>query len=157
MLKVLFLCTQNSARSQIAEALLNLKGKDRVAAYSAGSEPAKRINPIVVNALQEFGVDVSSKKPKPIETFLNQPFDFVITLCEKARSQCPTFPGNALRTHWNLDDPDYFEGSEEEKLEQVRRIIAELDTKIGLFLSLPLEKSDRTFLQQKLNAISKTD
>ena len=114
MLKVLFLCTHNSARSQIAEALLNLKGKDRIVAYSAGSEPAEEINPLAVKVMQEIGVDISDKKPKPMEQFLCEPFDLVITLCDREKNQCPTTSPNAVRGHWGLADPEYFKGTDEE-------------------------------------------
>lgn len=155
MLKVLFLCTHNSARSQIAEAFLNLKGKDRIAAYSAGSEPAEKVNPLAVKVMQEIGIDISDKKPKPIENFLNESFDFVITLCERARNQCPALSGNAVRGHWGIDDPEYFEGLEEDKLKHLRRIRTELNTRIELLLALPLEKKDRELL--KLDDILKTE
>jgi arsenate reductase len=157
MLKVLFLCTHNSARSQIAEALLNLKGKDRIIAYSAGSEPAEEINPLAVKVMQEIGIDISGKKPKPIENYINKPFDLVITLCDRARNQCPALSGNAVRGHWGIDDPEYFEGTDEKKLKHFRRITTELSTRIDLLLALPLEKSDKVLLKQKLDNILKTD
>lgn len=157
MLKVLFLCTQNAARSQIAEALLNLKGKGRIVAYSAGSEPAEQINPLAVEVMRENGIDISNQKPKPIENFSEESFDFVITLCERARDQCPAMGGNPVHAYWGIDDPQYFEGTDEEKLNQVRRIEIELAERIDLFLALPLEKLDRASLKQRLDDILRSD
>ena len=156
MLKVLFVCTRNSARSQIAEALLNKKGKGRIVAYSAGTEPAEEINPLAVEAMREIGIDISNKKPKSIENFLQESFDLVITLCEKARNQCQDIFKNAVQAYWGIDDPQYFEGTYEEKLEHTRRISVELAMRINLLLELPLEKMDKVLLRQKIENILRT-
>jgi protein-tyrosine-phosphatase len=156
MIKVLFLCTQNSARSQIAEALLNHAGEGRVIAYSAGTEPAEEINPLAVEAMRKVGIDISTKEPKSIEKFFQEPFDFVITLCERARNQCPNMKVNAVYGHWGIDDPQYFEGTDEEKLEHFGRIMTELSMRIDLFLALPLEESNKDLLKQKLENILTT-
>jgi len=156
MLKVLFVCTHNSARSQIAEAFLNEKGKGRIIAYSAGTEPAEEINPLAVEVMREIGIDISEKKPKSIENFLQESFDLVITLCEKARNQCQNIFTNAAQGYWGIDDPQYFEGTYEEKLEHIRRIAIELSTRINLLLELPLEKMDNVLLKQKIENILRT-
>jgi arsenate reductase len=156
MLKVLFVCTHNSARSQIAEALLNEKGKGRIIAYSAGTEPAEEINPLVVEAMREIGIDISEKRPKSIENFLQESFDLVVTLCEKARNQCINIFTNAVQGYWGIDDPHYFEGTYEEKLENIRRIIVELAMRINLLLELPLEKLDDALIKQKIENILRT-
>ncbi len=153
MLKVLFVCTHNSARSQISEALLNEKGKGRIIASSAGTEPAEEINPLAVEAMREIGIDISEKKPKSIENFLQESFDLVITLCEKGRNQCQDIFKNAVQAYWGIDDPNYFEGTYEEKLEHIRRIIMELSMRINLLLALPLEKMDKVLLKQKIENI----
>ncbi|MGX8699874.1 MULTISPECIES: arsenate reductase ArsC [unclassified Caproiciproducens] len=157
MLKVLFLCTGNSARSQIAEAILNSKGKDRIIAYSAGSEPEKEINPYAIKVLKEIGIDISDCKPKSLKLFSDQYFDFVITLCDRARNQCPVIAGPSIHVHWGFPDPKYFEGTDEEILKQFRTLVNELTRRIDLFMLLPLEKSDRTTLKKKLNEIVETN
>ena len=153
MLKVLFLCTGNSARSQIAEALLNFKGKDRIVAYSAGSEPAEAINPYAIKVMEEMGIDISGYKPKSLKLFEDQYFDFVITLCDRARDQCPVIPSPSIHVHWGFADPKYFKGTDEEILRQLKTITNEIARRIDLFLSLPLEKSDRASLKKKLDEI----
>jgi arsenate reductase len=153
MLKVLFLCTGNSARSQIAEALLNSKGGDRIIAYSAGSEPAKDINPFAVKVLKELGIDISTQKPKNLELFADKYFDYVITLCDRAKNQCPTIISPSVHLHWGFADPKYFEGSDEEKLRQFKTLVNEISTRIQLFLGLPLEKSDANLLKKMLSEI----
>jgi arsenate reductase len=157
MLKVLFLCTQNSARSQMAEAILNSKGNDRIIAFSAGSEPAESINPYVITVMKEINIDISGAKPKSLEIFCDDIFDFVITLCDYARDQCPVFSNNAVHAHWGIDDPRYVEGTEEQKIKQIEKIRNELIKRIDLFLTLPLGKSDKVFLKQKLNNILESD
>lgn len=153
MLKVLFLCTGNSARSQIAEAILNSKGKDRIIAYSAGSDPEKEINPYAIKVMQGMGIDISGYRPKPLKLFADQYFDFVITLCDRARNQCPVIPSPSIHLHWGFADPKYFEGTDNEILMQVRTITIEMTRRIDLFLGLPLEKSDRVSLMKKLDEI----
>lgn len=157
MLKVLFLCTQNSARSQMAEAILNSKGKDRIVAFSAGSEPAEKINPYVITVMKEMNIDISGAKTKSVEIFAEEIFDFVITLCDNARAQCPIFANNAVHAHWGIDDPRYVEGTEQQKLKQIEKIRNDLIKRINLFLDLPLEKADKLLLKQKLNNILESD
>jgi len=157
MLKVLFLCTGNSARSQIAEALLNYKGKGRIVAYSAGSDPEDEINPFAIKLMKEMGIDISGHKPKSLNSFADQYFDFVITLCDGARDQCPVIHSPSIHVHWGFADPKYFEGSEEEILKQFKKITNEIARRIDLFLLLPLENKDRAALKKKLNEIIETD
>ena len=156
MLKVLFLCTGNSARSQIAEAILNAKGKNAVA-YSAGSEPAEAINPYAIKVMKEMGIDISDHKPKGIEVFSEQYFDFVITLCDRARNQCPVIASPSIHIHWGFADPKFFQGTEEEVLKQFRKVSIEIVRRIDLFLLLPLETSDKISLKKKLNEILETN
>lgn len=153
MLKVLFLCTGNSARSQIAEAILNFRGKDRIIAYSAGSDPAEEINPYAIRVMKELGVDISDKKPKSHKLFSGEYFDFIITLCDRARDQCPTIPSSSLHAHWGFADPKHFKGTDKEILNQVRAIVYEIAKRIDLFLLLPLENSDRNELKKRLDEI----
>ncbi len=120
--KVLFLCTHNSARSQIAEALLKKYGEDRFIVESAGFQGDK-ILPLAINVLAEEGIDISDKKPNDIFEFFKQgrQYNYVITVCDSARAkQCPIFPGLDARIHWDFDDPRDFTGDEIQKMAQMR-------------------------------------
>lgn len=120
--KVLFVCVHNSARSQMAEAFLKKYGGDRFEVESAGLEPGK-LNPIVVEAMKEAGIDISQNKTKSVFDFYKQgkQYDYVVTVCDESQSgACPVFPGKGKRLHWGFDDPSGFEGSREEKLRQTR-------------------------------------
>jgi len=132
-IRVLFLCTGNSARSQIAEALLGVLGGSDFAAFSAGTEPHD-LNPLTVRVLAEAGIDWSTARSKPVTEFLGQPFDYVITVCDRARQTCPFFPGKHKSIHWGLDDPADVEGSEDKKLAAFRRARAMLEVRIVPFV-----------------------
>lgn len=118
--KVLFLCTHNSARSQMAEGFLNTLYGDRYEAQSAGITPTQ-INPYVIQAMAEIGIDISKKSSKNIEEFRGSNFNYVVTLCVNARERCPFFPGEKI-IHKAFKDPSQFKGSEEEILKGVRRV-----------------------------------
>jgi len=118
--RVLFICTHNSARSQIAEAFLNTIYGDKYEAYSAGLEPAK-INPYVIRVMTELGVDISKQRSKSIEEFHEEKFDYVVTVCDHAREACPFFPGEKI-IHKSFEDPAGFKGTEEEIMEKVRHL-----------------------------------
>lgn len=151
--KVLFLCTQNSARSQMAEAILNDKSEGKFVAFSAGSQPADDINIYAQTVMKEMGVDISSYKSKSIDQFLNEEFDFAITLCDKAKNECPTLINDAIYAHWGITDPKDFKGTEEETVNHFKKIRNELATRINLLISLPIEKLDRETLKKRLNEI----
>jgi arsenate reductase len=119
--RVLFLCTHNSARSQIAEGLLRHLDGDRFEAMSAGTE-ATRVRPLAIRAMDEIGVDISGQESKTLERYLHESFDYVITVCDDANEACPFFPGASTRLHWSFEDPSKAEGSEEERLEVFRRV-----------------------------------
>jgi arsenate reductase (thioredoxin) len=119
--RVLFLCTHNSARSQMAEGLLRHLAGDRFEAMSAGTE-ATRVRPLAVRAMEEIGIDVSGQESKTLERYLHEPFDYVITVCDDANEACPFFPGAANRLHWSFEDPSKAEGSEEERLVVFRSV-----------------------------------
>ena len=104
MRRVLFVCTGNRARSQMAEGLLRHLAGDRFRAYSAGTEP-KGIAPLTIEVMREIGIDVSKQRSKSVEEFAGQAFDYVITVCDVADEQCPTFPGEGKRLHWSVEDP----------------------------------------------------
>ena len=134
-IRVLFVCTGNSARSQIAEALLRDFGGADFEVYSAGTEP-KGVNPYTVRALAEIDIDWSGARAKSVTEFLGRPFDYVITVCDRARQSCPVFPGNHNTLHWGLDDPAEVEGSDERKLEAFRRTRTEIATRLRPFVEL---------------------
>jgi arsenate reductase len=122
--KVLFVCIHNSARSQMAEAFLNQICGEEFEAHSAGIEPGK-LNPIVVEAMQEIGIDISSNKTKSVSEFLksNKLFSYVITVCDETSAErCPVFPGMTTQLHWGFPDPSAFQGTREEKLERTREV-----------------------------------
>jgi arsenate reductase len=134
-IRVLFVCTGNSARSQIAEALLRDFGGSDFEVNSAGTEP-HGVNPYTVRVLDEIGIDWSAARSKSVTEFIGQPFDYVITVCDRARQTCPVFPGNHNTLHWGLDDPAEVEGTEEQKLEAFRRTRTEVATRLRPFVEL---------------------
>jgi arsenate reductase (thioredoxin) len=119
--RVLFLCTHNSARSQMAEGLLRDLAGDRFEAFSAGTE-ATHVRPLAIRTMEEIGVDISRQESKTLDRYLDQPFDCVITVCDDANEACPYFPGAMSRLHWSFEDPSKAEGSEEERLEVFRSV-----------------------------------
>ena len=119
--RVLFLCTHNSARSQMAEGLLRNLAGDRFEAMSAGTE-ATHVRPLAIKAMEEIGVDISGQESKTLDRYLHEPFDHVITVCDEANESCPFFPGAASRLHWSFEDPSKAEGSKEERLAVFRRV-----------------------------------
>ena len=118
--RVLFICTHNSARSQMAEAFLNSLFPDSYEAYSAGTQPG-RLNPYVVKAMKEVGIDISGNLTKSVFEFKGHGFDYVITVCDQAKETCPYFPGARQYIHRNFEDPSTFRGSDEEIMEKVRK------------------------------------
>ena len=126
---VLFLCTHNSARSQMAEGLLRHLGGGRFAAYSAGTE-ATHVRPLAIRAMAELGIDIAGQESKTLDRYLGQPFDAVITVCDDANETCPIFPGAGRRLHWSLEDPSRATGTEEEQLVVYRRVRDELRARI---------------------------
>jgi len=124
-LKVLFLCTGNSSRSQMAEGWARAIKADSIEAWSAGTDP-KDVNPKAIQVMAEAGVDISGQKSKHVESLMDIPFDFVITLCGDARDTCPIFPGDAKVVHHGFDDPARAEGPEEEVLKVFRRVRDEI-------------------------------
>ena len=118
--KVLFLCTHNSARSQMAEAILNKFHSNNYEGHSAGVTPTK-VNPYVIKSLAEIGIDISKHRSKSIEEFRGQTFDYVVTVCDSAKEACPFFPGKTV-IHKSFEDPSQFEGSDKQILEKVKKV-----------------------------------
>ena len=134
-IKVLFVCVHNSARSQMAEALLNNIAGDFFQAESAGLEPGE-LNPLAVQTMLEIGIDISGRKTKSVFDYLKEgrTFNFVITVCDESQSErCPIFPGRSNRLHWSFPDPAALTGTEKEKLEQTREIRNSIEAKIIQF------------------------
>lgn len=125
-LRVLILCTGNSARSQMAEGLLRELAGDKMDVFSAGTHPSV-VNPLAIQAMQERGIDISHHRSKSVNEFLNSPFDFVITVCDNAAERCPIFPGPAKRIHWSFPDPAAAQGSEEQRLQVFRTVRNEIE------------------------------
>jgi arsenate reductase len=133
-IRVLFLCTGNSARSQMAEALLRKHGSDRFEAHSAGLEP-KGINPYTRRALAEIGIDMAGHSSKDLNVYLGKlHFGYLITVCSNAEERCPIFPGVGVRLHWPFEDPAAFEGSDDEKLAKFRAVRDQIEARILAWL-----------------------
>ncbi|HET8626981.1 MAG TPA: arsenate reductase ArsC [Thermomicrobiales bacterium] len=132
--RVLFLCTHNSARSQMAEGWLRRLGGDRFEAHSAGTE-ATAVRPLAIRAMAEVGVDIAGQESKRLERYLGQPWDWVVTVCDHANEACPVFPGARRRLHWSLPDPSKATGTEEEQLAAYRRVRDELRARIAAFVA----------------------
>ena len=133
-MRVLVVCTGNSARSIIAEALLRRHGGPDFEVHSAGTEP-KGINPLTVRVLDEAGIDHSWARSKAVDQYLGQRFDYVITVCDEARQACPVFPGVHESLHWDFEDPAAAEGSEDQRLEAFRSTLTMMDARIQDFIA----------------------
>ena len=151
--RILVLCTGNSARSQIAEALLTTRGAGRVEARSAGSKPAPRVNPYAVEVLRTHGITWEGREPASIDSLAGEHFDLVITVCDSARDACPFFPGARTQVHWGLPDP-----AEHTEPDAARRAFAEtydvLERRIAALLALPLESLEPAELATRVAAIA---
>ncbi|HUL79361.1 MAG TPA: arsenate reductase ArsC [Vicinamibacteria bacterium] len=159
-LNVLFLCTGNSARSIMAEALLNHLGHGRFRAFSAGSKPKGEVHPLTLAALERNHLPAADARSKSWNEFSGPgapKLDFVFTVCgNAAKEQCPYWPGQPMTAHWGVDDPADAEGTQEQRERAFNRALRELSARIQLFLNLPLESLDKLTLQEKLRAIGRT-
>jgi protein-tyrosine-phosphatase len=160
VLNVLFLCTGNSARSIMAEAILNSIGKGRFRAYSAGSHPAGRVNPFALTLLQQNGLSIEGLHSKSWEEFskAGAPFiHFVFTVCDRAAKEaCPVWPGKPMTGHWSIRDPAAVEGSDEVKRFAFQTAFIDLERRIKLFINLPLDTLKGMALTEKLDEIGRT-
>ena len=152
-LRVLFLCTGNSTRSQIAETILSRKGLGRFEVASAGAQPAKQVNPFAIEALEGHGFFWTGHPPRGLDGLDKENWDFVITVCDRAREACPIFPGQPVIAHWGMTDPAAVEGTDEEKRRAFAAALLLISRRIDLFVSLPLEKLERFALEQRVRAI----
>ena len=156
---VLFLCTGNSARSIIAEALMNHLGRGRFRAYSAGSHPTGKVNPLALEMIEDFGSYLSTPRSKHWDEFamVGAPtLDFVFTVCDNAAGgTCPHWPGQPMTAHWGIDDPALIVGSDASRRRAFEQATLQLKRRIELFLSLPLDALDSLALQNQLDGIGR--
>jgi thioredoxin type arsenate reductase len=131
--RVLFLCTHNSARSQIAEGILRSRSNGLVEVYSAGTEPG-HVHPMAIQAMAEIGVDISDQHSKSMDEFIGQRFDYIITVCDRARENCPVFPRDPVYIHWSFPDPLEVGGSEELRYYAFRQTAVQMRTRVGYLL-----------------------
>ena len=157
---VLFLCTGNSARSIIAEAVLNQLGAGHFHAYSAGSHPRGEVHPLTLELLRHNHYDVSTLRSKSWDEFAEPgapKMDFIFTVCDQAAGEvCPLWPGQPVSAHWGFADPSHVEGDDETRRRAFIRTHIEIINRIRLFLSLPLDKLDRLSLQKQLHAMGQS-
>jgi arsenate reductase (thioredoxin) len=156
---VLFLCTGNSARSILAEAILNDRGKGRFKGFSAGSHPKGAVHPLALALLERMGLPTEGLRSKAWDEFAKPggpPLDFIFTVCDNAAGEvCPIWPGKPMTAHWGQADPDAVEGSDLERANAFREAFRTLERRIELFLSLPLATVDRLALGTKVQQIGK--
>lgn len=155
-IRVLFLCTGNSARSQMAEALLNRKGRGRFVAESAGSRPADRVNPFAIEALRGAGIEWQGHAPRSLDGLEHEPWDIVITVCDHAKESCPFFPGQPIQAHWGMPDPAAVEGDAAAKRAAFADALSLLTHRIDRLLELPMERLDRPTIAALLRDAGKT-
>jgi arsenate reductase len=135
-IRVIFVCGGNSARSQMAEAILRREGGADFEVYSAGVWPKDDVHPMTIHVLAEIGIDISDARSKSVTEFLDQPFDYVVTVCDRARESCPVFPGGEESMHWGLDDPAEATGTEGQRLAVFRRVMTEIAVRMRTFIEL---------------------
>jgi len=157
---VLFLCTANSARSILAEQLLNAAGRGRFRAFSAGSHPGGRVNPLALEYLQAQGLPTAGLRSKSWDEFAQPgapPLDFIVTVCDNAAGEvCPVWPGRPMTAHWGVPDPAAVEGTDDVRRRAFADAARVLRHRIALFTSLPLATLDRLALQQQLRSIGES-
>ena len=155
MIKVLFLCTGNSCRSIMAEALLAHHGKEKFQSYSAGSFPTGEVHPLSLATLKARGIATAGYRSKSWDEFIDQKIDIVITVCDAAAGEsCPLFPGKPVKAHWGVPDPAKFQGNDKATRAEFSRICDILEKRVKALVRLPVEAIDKNELQKKLNEIS---
>ena len=158
MLNILVICTGNSCRSIIGEALFNHLGKGRIKAFSAGSQPLGRLNAGAIALLQRHGISTEGFSSQSWEAFENQPIDIAITVCDNAAGEiCPVYLRSTTRAHWGLSDPGHVKGTDEEVKAAFEATYHAVERRINLMLALPLEDMSSEALITELNAIGKLD
>lgn len=156
---ILVLCTGNSARSIMGEALFNTLGAGRFKAYSAGSHPSGKVNPFAIEQVRALGYPVEGLRSKSWDEFSGPcapQMDFIVTVCDNAAGEvCPLWPGQPVTAHWGFPDPAAVEGTDEEKREAFARTLRQIRMRVQLFLSLPLETLDRMAIESRMKAIGR--
>jgi arsenate reductase len=137
----------------MAEAILQRKGAGRFLVESAGSAPAREVNPLTLEALREVGIRWEGRVPRGLDAVQGRAWDFVITVCDRAKETCPIFPGTPVLAHWGMPDPAQVEGPEEVRRRAFQDALSLISRRIDLFLALPLEKLERLALEQRVRAI----
>lgn len=154
---VLFLCTGNSSRSIMAEAVLNATGASRFRAYSAGSQPSGMVHPMAIEQIEHLGLPVDGLRSKSWDEFGGPDaphMDFVITMCDQAAGEtCPLWPGHPVTAHWSFEDPGVFAGSEDARRQRFAKVCRQIKNRLDLFSMLPFEKLSRLAMQQELDAM----
>lgn len=157
---ILILCTGNSARSIMAEALFNTVGQGRFKAYSAGSHPAGQVNPYAIEQVKATGYPTDNLRSKSWEEFAAPgapQMDFVITVCDNAANEvCPVWPGQPISAHWGFEDPAAVEGTDSQKRDAFRKVFHQIRTRIGIFSSLPLKSLDKFAIKREMDSIGST-
>lgn len=157
---ILFLCTGNSARSILAEGLVDKLGEGRFKGHSAGSQPTGRVNPLALDTLQELGCDTGGMHSKDWDVYAAPgapQMDFIITVCDNAAGEaCPVWPGQPVTAHWGFADPSHVEGDEAARRAAFRKTAQAIAHRIRLFLALPIDKLDRLSLQGEMRSIGRT-
>ncbi len=157
---VLFLCTHNSARSIIAEAVMNQLGMGKFKGYSAGSMPSGKVHPVAIDMLRKLNYDTSKLRSKPWDEFAQEeapPLDYVFTVCDNAANEvCPIWPGQPMTAHWGLPDPSAVQGTQAERAFAFADTHRMLYQRIGIFINLPLDALDKLSLKKRLDSIGKT-
>ena len=152
-IRVLFLCTGNSARSQIAEALLKHKGGDRFLVASAGAQPADAVRPEAIAALEAHGIDWSTAKPKGFDAILDKDWDLVLTLCDRVKESCPSLPNRPVTGHWGVPDPSAVEDPKR-RADAFAATVKLLAWRLDLMLAIRLDQFESLILEQRLQAIA---
>ena len=156
---VLFLCTGNSARSILAEALINLHVDSRFNGFSAGSLPKGQVHPLALQLLEQKNISTQGLRSKSWNEFATPgvpTMDFVFTVCDNAAVEvCPIWPGQPITAHWGVEDPAALEGTDKQKMEGFKKALRELENRIRLFVSLPIDKLEHTYIKQRVAEIGR--
>ena len=158
-LKILFLCTGNSARSILGEYLIRRIAPGRFESFSAGSNPTGKVNPYAIRVPKEYRIDADDARSKGVDKFIQNGtrLDFVITVCDSARESCPVWPGQPIVARWGSPDPATATGTVEEIMDTFRRVALQINRRLELFCSLPLEKMDALRLREATVGIGKAE
>jgi len=151
--RVLFLCTGNSCRSQMAEVILRSLAGNRFEAFSAGAKPSGYVHPLALQVLENAKLPTEDLHSKSWEEFKGHPMNFVITVCDRAKETCPVWPGQPITAHWGFEDPADARGTDEQKLRVFRKVFTEIQARLRLFTSLPMDKLTHMELESQVREL----